>query len=156
MHTIYDEANLPINTYSVTLLSNYRCHSGVLMLPSNLFYRSTLKCCVPDSERHPDAPFPLVFVCSSLEEDIRNVEGVNEVEIAAVMDQVEHYFSVWPKQWDKEDKVCIMSPSANQVIFAILIHAYILNKLYSAVFENSEQYKTKKACMLFSRSLEII
>jgi len=121
LHDIYEEAKLPINTYSVTLLTNYRCHNGILMLPSSLFYQSTLQCRVPDNKSHPDATFPLVFVCSSIEEHERSVHGINKEEIEVLLKEVLKYFKEWPRNWDEEDnRVCITSPSANQVTTVLL------------------------------------
>lgn len=115
LHGLYDKADV-LSRYSVTLLTNYRCHSGILMLPSSLYYHSTLQCRVPDDSAHPLAPFPLTFVCSDIKRDNWKTSGVNEGEAEALIQEVRRYFSKWPKKWSKGDKnVCIMSPSADQV-----------------------------------------
>ena len=85
------------------------------MLPSSLFYQSTLQCRVPDLESHPDAPFPLAFVCSSMEENLANISGINKVEAEVLVEEYNKYFKKWPRNWSSEEKICIMSPSANQV-----------------------------------------
>ena len=91
------------------------------MLPSSLFYHSTLQCCVKDRESHPESPFPLNFVCSSMEEDVRNISGVNPDEIEVLLKETQKYFCRWPKNWSKKDRrVCIMSPSANQVTYDVI------------------------------------
>ena len=119
LHALYDSVNV-LPKFSVTLLTNYRCHSGILMLPSSLYYHSTLQCRVPDDSSHPLAPFPLTFVCSDIKHDKWKTSGVNEHEAEAVIQAVKRYFSKWPKNWSKEDKkVCIMSPSADQVCLPI-------------------------------------
>ena len=103
----------------MTLLTNYRCHSGILMLPSSLYYHSTLQCRVPDSTAHDLAPFPLTFVCSDIKQDLHETSGIDEIEADMIMKEVQKYFLKWPKHWDKSDKcgkkICIASPSADQV-----------------------------------------
>ena len=105
---------------SFSLLQNYRSHSGLLMLPSSLFYRSTLQCNVPDSNAHPLAPFPLVFVCSSIDSTpSANAMDTDEEEAKILVDEVDKYVKSWPDEWGErehsQDRVCIMTPSANQV-----------------------------------------
>jgi len=86
------------------------------MLPSSLFYQSTLQCRVPDHICHPKAPFPIAFVCSSLEEKFNGVPGINPSEAEVLHEEFEKYFSPWPTNWkENESKICILSPSANQV-----------------------------------------
>ena len=118
LHALYDKFDLKLNTGSMTLLTNYRCHSGILMLPSSLYYHSTLQCRVPDSTAHHLAPFPLTFVCSSIQQDLKGTPGRDESEADAIVKEVQKYFKKWPKHWDEDEedrKVCIMSPSADQV-----------------------------------------
>ena len=86
------------------------------MLPSSLFYQSTLQCRVPDHTSHPNAPFPIAFVCSGLEEKFNSVPGINLSEVQVLTEEFEKYFFPWPVNWKRnESKICIMSPSANQV-----------------------------------------
>jgi superfamily I DNA and/or RNA helicase/exoribonuclease R len=101
---------------SFSLLSNYRSHSGIMMLPSSLFYGSTLQCNV-NTGTHPDAPFPLVFVCSSIENiSSANSNGTDEMEAMTLVNEVEKYiWNSWPEEWgQKSSEVCIMTPSATQ------------------------------------------
>ena len=103
---------------SFSLLSNYRSHSGIMMLPSSLFYGSTLQCNV-NTGTHPDAPFPLVFVCSSIESiSSANSNGTDEMETITLVNEVEKYiWNSWPEEWgQKSSEVCIMTPSATQVM----------------------------------------
>ncbi len=117
LHAVYDARYFPSKKFhSVTLLTNHRCHSGILMLPSSLYYQSTLMCRVPDSIAHHLAPFPLTFVCSDIQQDIIGTKWANEKEADAVIDEVKRFFKKWPKHWKKEDRrIGIMSPSADQV-----------------------------------------
>lgn len=105
-----------------SLLTNYRSHSGLLMLPSSLFYESTLQCRVPDSKAHPLAPYPLVFVCSSIKRTATcKIGSKDETEARVLVEQVKKYIrdswptTVWESQHDPPGKVCVMTPSPAQV-----------------------------------------
>lgn len=102
------------------LLSNYRCCKELLALPSRLFYDSLLECHVPDVALHPDAPYPLLFICSSLDNDLCYVkESVNENEASVLLKQVKKFTisKNWPQQWGKRDlsRVCIVTQTRGQV-----------------------------------------
>ena len=123
LHQKYNE--IGETTCSFSLLCNYRSHSGLLMLPSSLFYCSTLQCNVPDTKAHPKAPFPLVFVCSSITNlSSANCKNTDEVEAKILVDEVQNYTcrNSWPAVWGKNDdpddpsQICIMTSSAAQVI----------------------------------------
>ena len=91
------------------------------MLPSALFYKSTLQCNVPDAKAHPLAPFPLVFVCSSIEDiNSANAIGTDKQEAETLVKMVKKYiYGSWPEEWgdmfDPPGQVCIMTPSSTQV-----------------------------------------
>ena len=117
LHDLYSKVPLS-STHSVTLLTNYRCHSGILMLPSSLYYESTVLCKVPEDEAHHLSPFPLNFVCSDVSDDNKPTPGTNEVEADVLIKEVQKYCNSWPKHWGKKDlkTFCIISPSADQVV----------------------------------------
>ena len=129
LHNLYDKAKLP---RFVTLLTNYRCHNGILMLPSSLYYQSTLECRVPDDTAHNLAPFPLIFVCSDITQHNEKTSGINEVEADALIAEVRRYFSKWPTHWDKGDRICVMSSSADQVTIYILADTCGKIKIHSS------------------------
>lgn len=122
LHKLYKDIGKVTEGYSSSLLTNYRCHSGILMLPSNLFYASTLQCRVNDSESHHLAPYPLLFYCSSFRNVTSHSKSTDEEEAKALLDVVLKFCSSWPKgDWGEKPtrenlrKLCIMSPSPNQV-----------------------------------------
>ncbi len=117
LHSEYDKREFSSKRYcSLTLLTNHRCHSGILMLPSSLYYHSTLQCGKANDKPHPLASFPLTFVCSDITQDIETTSGKNQNEVDVLFKEVEKYFKRWPKNWNKEEKrICIMSPSPDQV-----------------------------------------
>ena len=116
LHSLYDkEKDLLSNSCCITLLTNYRCHASILMLPSSLYYKSTLMCRA-ESITHPLAPFPITFVCSDTRQEFQGTSGANENEADALIWEVKKYFETWPTEWrNREKKICIMTPSPNQV-----------------------------------------
>ena len=105
----------------VQLNVNYRTHKEIMKLASSLFYDSSLTSVVPDSIAHPDATYPLLFVCSSLDDNIDRVElDADEMEARVVLDQAKKFVKKWPsKQWGQNDSntnsVCIITPTRHQV-----------------------------------------
>ncbi len=111
--------------YISTLVTNYRSHPDIFELPSSLFYDTPL---ISPSDRdppslHPLYPYPLVFVCSSIDQVVTQVDdNVNEAEASILLDEVNKFAIAksWPTaSWGPQDKVmsqtCIMSPSRPQV-----------------------------------------
>lgn len=132
LHAQYDKRQFPSKRFcSVTLLTNHRCHSGILMLPSSLYYHSTLRCGKKNDTPHHLVPFPLTFVCSDVKQPNSETSGVNEAEADVIMKEVEKYFKTWPKSWSRQEKrICIMSPSADQVCNYKKLHEICFSQLY--------------------------
>jgi hypothetical protein len=76
---------------------------------------------------HPFAPFPLQFVCSSIDRlSNGSLQGKDEIEAQILLDQVKKYVSAWPDHlWGQQklETICILTPSADQV-FSISSHNY--------------------------------
>lgn len=119
LHGAYDKRDFfPAKKFrSLTLLTNHRCHSGILMLPSSLYYGSTLQCGKKNDKPHHLTSFPLTFVCSDIEQSFGKVTGANENEANVLIREVQKYFKTWPKNWSRKDRrICIMSSSPDQVL----------------------------------------
>ena len=105
--------------YLVRLVTNYRCHGDILSLAEELFYKSALKSEVSVESTHPEAPFPLIFVCSSVDLPRPGEDLVNELEARMVIEQLSKYAPGWPKdRWGAKldpSQICIMSASRSQV-----------------------------------------
>ena len=107
------------DSYQITLVTNFRCDPAIMELTSKLFYESSLKC----SEHlaitpHPSAPYPLVFVCSSIDDTTCCAESATNVtEARVVLNLVKKYVTSWPDGWEKDisDNVAIISPHRSQV-----------------------------------------
>ena len=74
-------------SYHRALTTSHRCAREILKLSENLFYKTELK---PSLESHPNAPFPLHFVCSSVENKLQSLETDTcyPIEAAVVVEQV--------------------------------------------------------------------
>ena len=101
------------------LVSNYRCHAGILRLVERLFYDTELICRVHHGSAHPDAPFPLKFICSSVDDAVCYVESSNnEREAMIVLKEAKKFCVAWPEHtWGKRDfsQICAISSTRSQV-----------------------------------------
>ena len=105
------------NEYSITLSTNYRCHKHILAIPHQLFY-SGLKSKAYKAIPHPQAPYPLLFVCSNLTSDV--LSSVSGQEARLLLEQVNAFVSqrTWPQeQWGKYDlgSIAVVTATRTQV-----------------------------------------
>ena len=102
-----------------TLVTNFRCHKDILNLSGKLFYNSPLECKVPSDSTHPDAPFPLLFVCSSIDTEVKCMKDAqNEEEAIIALREAARLANHWPTdRWGPKDlnQTCFMSPTRSQV-----------------------------------------
>ena len=105
--------------YIVRLETNYRCHRDILSLAEKLFYKFPLKSLVSSESTHPNAPFPLVFVCSDLTPPQPSDNPINEPEARIIIEQLQKFARGWPKDsWGMKvdpSHICVVSPSRTQV-----------------------------------------
>ena len=115
----YAQSGASAASYIVKLVTNYRCHQEILSLAEKMFYKMSLKSVVPALSTHPEAPFPLVFVCSDLQDPLPSENPVNEKEARIVIEQVQKFAPGWPQDyWGAKldpSQICVMSPSRTQV-----------------------------------------
>jgi superfamily I DNA and/or RNA helicase/exoribonuclease R len=122
LHSLYCEiekesgvAKNPYNQmFRANLLSNYRCDPGILRLPSNLFYESSL---LPQVtyEGHPDFSYPLAFVCTSM--DISS-DVDEEMEVKTMVQMLMTIIDHWPLQWKNygdSNAICLIARSYRQI-----------------------------------------
>ena len=117
LHNQYIKLGEVTEKHLASLLTNHRSQSGILMLPSSLFYGSTLQCRTKDKP-HPLASYPLQFICTSLKQAKSSPHSTDKLEAETLLNQVRRFVNQWPeKQWGRKDlsRICIMSPSADQV-----------------------------------------
>ena len=82
-------------THTSSLLTNYRCHASILMLASSLFYECTLLS-QNKREAHPKAPYPLVFLCTSVrQDDFSNCPPENEEEAKLLITKMIEFIQTW-------------------------------------------------------------
>ena len=123
LYTIYSKEELAeaSQTHCATLLTNFRSHHALLSLPSYLFYSSALMTVAEaTTQLHPDAGYPLHFICASLDQQVLEVsESINRREVELVLDEVKKFVDIysWPKEWGKRNlsDICIMATTTNQV-----------------------------------------
>ena len=100
-----------------TLSANYRCHRDILRLVGGLFYNNTL--CWAANEQppstHPKYNYPLVFICS----DINDTSGDNEADIVVrtAISIAKGVPTSWPKP--PMPHIFIVSPCEEQVILYV-------------------------------------
>ena len=93
---------------------HYSNPSGILRLPSNLFYESSLLPQV-SYEQHPDVNCPLHFVCTSMDQ---NGHQETMKEVLAVLETAQSLANHWPVEWNEygeENAMCLMARSYQQV-----------------------------------------
>ena len=123
LHTHYYSKGEVAMCHRATLLTNYRNHNLILTLPSLLIYGNIIESRAK-RRLHPRTHFPLLFVCSSVDENSQATEEdkyPQEAEI--VLQQVKRYTIPWPeKEWGPQDvnEICIMTTARNQVSFYIV------------------------------------
>ena len=99
--------------HMISLNTNYRCHKDLVEIPNKLFYDGKIKSHPKDAQPHPLAPFPLIFVCSSLTTNVKA-----ELEAQLLLEQIEKFvLSNWPDCWNKKNRkdICLTTASQYQV-----------------------------------------
>ena len=119
LYDLYQELGEVAKPYCAHLSTNFRCHSAILGLAQQVAYKSPLSCEVPDHSAHPEATFPLRFVCTSLDSRVRATESsICEVEVDSALKEASHFLLKWPAHnWGDQDvtKLCFLSPCRGQV-----------------------------------------
>lgn len=99
LHVHYKAHKKPLKSHETTLLTNYRSHPSILMLASSLLYECTLLS-RSHSEAHPKAPFPLVFLCTSLQEPTHSQLVKDEAEAELIIVKMLEFIKSWPRDPD--------------------------------------------------------
>ena len=106
--------NAGVLNNTISLLTNYRCHSSILTLTSSLFYQHTLLS-RSTSETHPLAPYPLVFTCSSIEkQSLKNLPAENWNEARVLVEKMHIFVEKWPRK-NPKDIVGLLASTRKQV-----------------------------------------
>ena len=117
----YKSLGSSARSYYATLVTNFRSRNEIFSLTKELFYGTELA--LSDNQEpptHPDYPYPLNFICSSVNEAENAVAmNINEKEAEIVADIVANIAKNWPsKLWGQlliPSTLCITSPSRAQV-----------------------------------------
>ena len=113
----YNKIGGRTNEYSMTLSTNYRCHKHILAIPHQLFYNG-LKSKAYKAIPHPQARYPLLFVCSNLTSNVLSSTGDQEARL--LLQQVNTFAGqhTWPQeQWGKYDlsSIAVVTATRTQV-----------------------------------------
>ena len=108
--------------YLKYLATNYRCCPQIVEFLSNTIYKYPISCAheARSEKQHPAIRYPLVFYwcdCNYASAPSNDLKGLMDFVGDAVLQQAQHYFSKWPREWGdvKQRDVCIMSPFRTQV-----------------------------------------
>ena len=115
LYSHYKEVNRGIlkKTHTSTLLTNYRCHPSILMLASSLFYECTLLS-QTKRETHPKYPYPLVFACTSVKENVYgNCQPENKEEAKLLISKLVEFIQTWPTP--PKDPIGVLASTKQQV-----------------------------------------
>ena len=106
-----------LKNHTASLLTNYRCHSSILAFTSSLFYQHTLLS-RSSSETHPLAPYPLIFTCTSIDKNTKNLPAEDVHEVGVLVEKVQWFVSQWPHSNTKQN-VGVLASSRKQVCMFI-------------------------------------
>ena len=138
----------------------HRCHKKILNLSARLFYKTDLK--IPENEplaNHPKFLYPILFVCSSINETELSKTTRNREEAKIILDYALKIKRNWSKRvWggDYHLDMCAMSPSRSQVMWNTLyyqakdthmpiwsVHIIQLTVLLELIKSDSGNYSSK-------------
>ena len=91
--------------------------AAILRLPSILLYECSLLPRAADSVPHPEAPYPVMFICSSMDKSQTNMSASDIDQARLVVEKANQYLSQWPDCWGTfhADQVCILARTHQQV-----------------------------------------
>lgn len=125
----YEKIGGLANEYSVTLSTNYRCHKDILAIPHQLFYKG-LKSHAHKAVLHPNARYPMLFICSNLTSEICSAD----VESRILLEQVKIFIGDnWPqKEWGNYDlaSIAIVTATHPQVHYYYVAGRTVYYKYY--------------------------
>ena len=120
----YQELEDVAKPYCAHLTTNFRCLPAIVNLARQVAYKTPLTCNVAEQSTHPDAPFPLRFVCTSLNHNVKETkDSLCKVEVAAALEEASRFFMKWPDDiWGRRDlkQVCFLSPCRGQVCVNVM------------------------------------
>ena len=125
--------NAGASSYYANLVTNYRSRKEILSLTGQLFYETKLT--ISDNDEppaHPQHPYKhtLVFVCSSVDEEVTKVsENKNTQEAEIVVDTMTDVVKKWSsKMWGQQfhpSTLCVISSSRAQVSSMLISTLYV-------------------------------
>ena len=123
----YQELEDVAKPYCAHLTTNFRCLPAIVNLARQVAYKKPLTSDVSEHSAHPDAPFPLLFVCTSLDRSVKETKDSRcKVEVDAALQEASRFFMKWPASiWGKRDlrEMCFLSPCSGQVCADVKVNS---------------------------------
>ena len=117
LHEHYKCFGEEASSYIHTLTTNFRSRREILDLTGELFYDTKLT--VSDNQEppaHSKYSYPLVFICSSVEDPEKEiVDNTNKEEAEIVVNMLASIIKSWTEKHWGGSSPCVMSPSRAQV-----------------------------------------
>ena len=113
LHFLYGKLGDPALKHRVHLKTNYRCHPDIMTIPNFLFYENEIIPRPLDAKTHSATPYPLLFICSSLKEEVDL-----SFEVKVLLQKMDELIvRSWPKQWGRRNlsDTCFITSSHPQV-----------------------------------------
>ena len=114
LQELYKQCGDNAMQHMVSLNINYRCHKEIVRIPSELFYESKIRIHPQCASAHPQAKYPLIFVCSALKSHVDQ-----NFEAKLLLTEARSFVALnWPNQWGRKDlsKISLVTASRTQVI----------------------------------------
>ena len=121
LHEHYKYFGEEASPYIHTLTTNFRSRREILELTGELFYDTKLRVS-HDQEppAHSKYSYPLVFVCSSVDDPEKEiVDNTNKEEAEIVIDTLASIIESWTEKHWGGSSLCVMSPSRAQVLVIV-------------------------------------
>lgn len=120
LHKCYSHIGKAAQPYIKILTTNFRSRTEILELTGNLFYETEIVASGNiDPHSHVKYKYPLVFVCSSVNDSKKEiVASTDKNEATVVIKILDDIVENWSKKlWGNYDRssLCVMSPSRAQV-----------------------------------------
>ena len=118
LYDLYQKQGPDAQPYYARLQTNFRSHRQIVNLAEQIAYKMPMDY-RSDTTVHPEAKFPLLFICSSLDRELKEVKSnINLKEAEIALRQASHFLKTWPvSKWGEKDasQMCFLSPHRGQV-----------------------------------------
>ena len=132
LQDLYEQYGGNALNHMVSLNTNYRCHADIMKISNELFYGSKIKANPLNAFPHPEAKYPLIFVCSTL-----SSSADTNLEAKLLLKEIKRFVVSWPDEWGCEDlsKISLVTTSRTQVYTIDICHLiHVMITLFVACY----------------------